>query len=150
MNTKAEIEGFLAQKTLALVGLSRDEKAFSAAVNRELKAKGYRTIPVNPNAKTIAGDTCYPSLAAVPEKVGGVVIFTQPGLSEKVVREAAAARISRVWLQQGAQSDAAVEAAREKGLGVVCGKCILMFAEPVGSFHSVHRWFAKIFGQLPK
>jgi uncharacterized protein len=141
---------FLSHKTLAMAGLSRNEKAFSATVNKELKAKGYRVLPVNPRAGTIAGEQCYPSLAAIPEKVGGVLVFTPPAETEKVVREAAAQGITRVWLQQGAESQAALAYCQEEGMQVVSGKCILMFAEPVGSFHGVHRWFAKVFGQLPK
>ncbi len=150
MNTKAEIQDFLAQKTVAVVGLSRDEKSSSAGVNRELRSKGYRTIPVNPNARQIGGDTCYPRLSAIPEKVDAALVFTPPSASEEVVRDAAAAGITRVWLQLGAQSDAAVAAATEKRMALVSGKCILMFAEPVSSIHSVHRWFAKVFGQLPR
>jgi hypothetical protein len=149
VNTKQDIQEFLSQKTLAMAGLSRNEKAFSAAVNRELKAKGYRVLPVNPHAGTIGGEQCYPNLAALPERVGGVVVCTPPGETEKVVRDAAAQGITRVWMQQGAESAAAVAFCLEKGMQVVSGKCIMMFAEPVGSLHGVHRWFAKVFGQLP-
>jgi uncharacterized protein len=149
MNTYKEIRSFLSQKTIAMAGLSRDEKSFSAAIRRELVQKGVTVLPVNPNASEIGGQKCYPSLAALPEKVGAVLVLTPPAESEKVVREAAAAGITRVWLQQGAQSDAAVAVCTEKGMETVAGKCILMFAEPVGSFHGVHRWFAKLFGQVP-
>lgn len=149
MNTKQDIQEFLSQKTLALAGLSRNEKAFSSSVNRELKARGYRVLPVNPHAKTIAGEQCYPRVTALPEKVGGVVVFTPPAESAQVVRDAAARGITRVWLQQGAESPAALAFCLEKGMQVVSGKCILMFAEPVGSIHGVHRWFAKVFGKLP-
>ena len=150
MNTKEEIQGFLAQKTLAVAGMSRDEKSFSANVSKELKAKGYRLLPVNPNAKEIGGEPCYPGLSALPEKVGGVLVFTRPEHTEQIVRDAVAAGIGHVWIQQGAQSVAALAVCRDKGLSAVSGKCILMFAEPVGSFHSVHRWFAKVFGQVPR
>jgi uncharacterized protein len=150
MNTKQDIQDFLAQKTLAIVGLSRDAHAMSTNVNKELKAKGYRMLPVNPNAESIGGEKCWPSLAALPEKVGGVLVFTAPAQSEKVVSDAAAQGIRRVWLQQGAQSEAALAVCRDKGLQVVSGKCIMMFAEPIGSIHGVHRWFAKVFGQLPR
>jgi uncharacterized protein len=150
MNTRQDIQDFLAQKTIAMVGLSRDEKAFSASVYRELKAKGYRILPVNPNAESLQGEKCYPNLAALPETAGGVLIFTPPAITESVVREAAARGVTRVWIQQGAQSAAAAAACREKGLSGVSGKCIMMFAEPVTSIHGVHRWFAKVFGRLPK
>ena len=150
MNTKHDIQEFLSQKTIAMAGLSRNEKSMSASVNKELQAKGYRVLPVNPAAATINGEKCYPSLAALPEKVGGVLVFTQPAESEKVVRDAAAQGITRVWLQQGAQSEAAVAFCLQKGMQVVSGKCIMMFAEPVSSVHGVHRWFAGVFGRLPK
>jgi uncharacterized protein len=151
MNTKQEIQEFVAQKTLALVGVSRDEKSFSAMAFKELKGKGYRLFPVNPNATVVAGsEPCWPTLAALPEKADGVLVFTQPAVSESVVRDAAAQGIRRVWLQQGTVTDAALAAAAEKGLATVAGKCILMFAEPVGSFHSVHRFVAKLFGQVPR
>lgn len=150
MNTRKDVEEFLAQKTIAAVGVSRDEKAFSGMAYKELKGKGMRVLPVNPNAATIGGDACYPSLAALPEKVGGVLVFTSPAQSEKVVRDAVAQGIPRVWLQQGTVSDAAVKVCEEQKLATVSGKCILMFAEPVASFHSVHRWFAKLFGQVPR
>jgi hypothetical protein len=150
VNTKQDIQEFMAQKTLAVAGASRDEKSFSAITMKELKTRGYRLLPVNPNAKTIGGEKCWPDLASLPEKVGGVLIFTKPEITEKIVRDAAAAGITRVWIQQGAQSEAAVRACKEKGLTTVSGKCVNMFAEPVSSIHGVHRWFAKVFGTMPK
>jgi predicted CoA-binding protein len=149
MNTKQEIQEFVSQKTIAMAGLSRDAKAMSASMKRELESKGYRILAVNPNAASIGGQPCYPNLAALPEKVGGVLVCTPKAQSEKVVRDAAAQGITRVWLQNGAQSDAAVAACVEHGLSAVSGKCIMMFAEPVTSVHGVHRWFARVFGQLP-
>ena len=150
MNTKQDIQEFVSQKTIAMAGLSRDEKAFSASIKKELQSKGYKILPVNPHASRIGGEICYPSLAALPEKVGGVLVVTPPSQSERIVRDAAAQGISRVWLQHGAQSDAAVAACAEHGMSAVAGKCIMMFAEPVTSIHGVHRWFSKVFGQLPK
>ncbi len=149
MNSKQDIQDFFAQKTIAIAGVSRDHKAFGTAVYRDLKAKGYNALPVNPNAQSIEGDTCYASVAALPKGVGAVLVCTQPAISENVVREAAARGIMHVWLQQGAQSDAAVALAVEKGMHLVSNKCFMMFAEPVKSIHGVHRWFAKLFGQVP-
>jgi uncharacterized protein len=150
MNTKQDIDGFLQEKTLAIVGLSRDPKSFSSMVNKELKAKGYRVIPVNPKAESIDGQKCFPNLTSLPEKVGGVILLTPPAETEKVVREAVAAGIGKIWIQQGAQSEAAVSFCRDNNLAAVTGKCIMMFAEPVASFHAFHRWFARLFGQVPR
>jgi len=150
MNTRQDIEGFLAQKTLAMAGISRNPQAFSSRTFAELKGKGYRIIPVNPNAESIGGEKCYPSVGRLPEKPGGLLLFTPPSQTEAVVREAAAAGIRRVWIQQGAQSPGAVAFCREKDLPAVTGRCILMFAEPVTSVHGFHRWIARLFGRLPK
>jgi uncharacterized protein len=149
VNTRQDIQGFVSQKTIAMAGVSRDEKSFSASIRKELEGKGYRILAVNPFASRIDGSPCYPDLASLPEKAGGVLISTPPDQSESVVRQAAAQGITRVWLQQGAQSKEAVAACTELGLSAVTGKCIMMFAEPVTSLHSVHRWFAKVFGQVP-
>jgi uncharacterized protein len=150
MNSLAEVKDFVAQKTLAMVGLSRDEKAFSANIFKELTTKGYKLLAVNPNATSIGGRPCYPTIASLPEKVGGVLIVTSAAQTEKVVREAADQGITRVWIQQGANTPAAEKLCRERGLSAVSGKCIMMFAEPVNSIHSAHRWFSKVFGQLPR
>ncbi len=150
MNTRKEIDGFVAQKTLAVAGLSRNPQSFSARAYEELKTKGYTLYPVNPNAERIGGQACYATVSAVPGEVGGVLVFTPPAATEKVVREAAGAGIRRVWIQQGAQSDASIAFCKEQGLEAVSGQCILMFAEPVASFHGFHRWVKKLFGGIPR
>ena len=150
MNTMQDIQGFVAEKTLAVAGLSRDEKSFSAMAFKELRTKGYRLYPVNPNAATILGETCYPSVAALPGRVGGVLVFTAPANTEKVVREAAAAGIRRIWIQQGAQSEGALRFCADNKLPAVSRQCILMFAEPVSSIHAFHRWVKKLFGGMPR
>jgi uncharacterized protein len=150
MNTLRDIQDFVQQKTLAIAGLSRNERAFSASAFRELSARGYRLLPVNPNAETIFGLKCYPRVSALPEKVGGVLVFTKPSQTAGVVQDAVSAGVSRIWIQQGAESPEALELCRQPGLAAVSGRCILMFAEPVGALHGVHRWFLKLFGGLPK
>jgi hypothetical protein len=150
VNTRQDIEGFLAQKSIAVAGVSRDPRSFSATTFKELAGRGYRLFAVNPNAESIHGEKCYPSLSRLPEKVGGVLLFTPPAVTETVVKEAAAAGIGRIWIQQGAQSPAALDFCREKNLAAVSGQCIMMYAEPVTSIHGFHRWVKKLFGGLPR
>ncbi len=76
------------------------------------------------------------------------MVCVSPKQAAQVVREAAAAGLKNVWLQMGAESPEALQAAKEVGLTPVTGKCILMYAQPVTSLHSWHRGFAKLFGQL--
>jgi predicted CoA-binding protein len=149
MNTQEDVRGFLAQKTLALVGLSRDPKSFSSQVFQDLKAKGFEVLAVNPNVPEIRGTKCYPNLTALPRKVGGAVFFTPPTETEKVIKEAAGLGIKHLWIQQGAESDAAIQFCKDKNLAAISGQCLLMFAEPAG-FHGVHRWFKRLFGGTPK
>jgi uncharacterized protein len=143
------IQQFVSEKTMAVVGVSAGGKGFGSFAYTELKKRGFRLLPVHPTAPVIQGDPCWPRLADLPEKVDRVLVVVKPDRAVEVVRDAAAAGVKHVWLQQGAESAAAVELARERGLAVVQGQCILMFTEPVGSFHKVHRWVWKVLGRIP-
>ncbi len=149
MEKRAVIDEFVAQPTLAIVGASRSGKKFGNMALTELSAKGYKVYPVHPQADKIDGITCYPSLKALPEKPGGVVVIVSPSQAEQIVRDAKEAGIPRVWLQQGAESKAALRYCEEQGLNVVSGECIMMFAKP-NSFHGFHRWVWGLLGKLPK
>ena len=150
MTTKAAIDEFMAQKTLAVAGVSRNVNKFGYRVYKELKDKGYTVYPVNPNAETIEGDVCYPTLAALPETPGGLVIITPPAQSEQLVRDAAKTGITYVWLQQGAESRAALQFCEENGIQYIAGECIFMFSEPAAWFHRAHRFVNTLVGKAPK
>ncbi len=73
------------------------------------------------------GLKAYPSLASLPVPVGAISVITPPAATEQVVREAAAAGVKHVWMQPGAESEAAIEAARALGLSVIAGgPCLLV------------------------
>jgi predicted CoA-binding protein len=140
----------MAQKTLALVGISRGGRKFGNLAFRELRSKGYRVYPVHPNAATIDGERCWPDLASLPEPVGGVVLVVPPAATERVVQDAKRAGIPRVWMQQGSESERAVAWCEANGIRVVERECILMFTEPAAFPHKAHRWFWRILGKLPR
>ena len=142
------ITEFVAGKRIAVVGASRGGKKFGNTVATELVQRGYQVFLVHPEAAEINGQPCYPNLAALAGQVDGVWICVSPQGAPQAIREAAAAGLKRVWLQMGADSAEAQAAARETGVTLVSGKCILMYAQPVGSFHAWHRAFARITGQL--
>jgi hypothetical protein len=75
--------------------------------------------------------------------VHAVLVVVPPQQAIEVVRDAAAAGIRHVWLQQGAESPEAVRVGAELGLNVVSGECILMFARPTG-IHRAHRWIRRL------
>ncbi len=150
MTSKAAVQDFVAQRKLALVGASSKKTKFGNFALKDLRAKGYRIFPVHPQAKTIEGEPCFSSIAALPESVDGVLVVVPPAQTEQVVRDAVAAGIKRVWMQQGAESPAAIKFCEENHISAVHGECILMFAEPAAWFHRAHRWAWKLLGKLPQ
>ncbi len=151
MSTRVAIDEFLAQRSLALVGVSRDgQRGFGNAVRKELSQKGYQLFVVHPEADKIGDQPCAHSLADVASQVGGVVLVTPPDQTLRLVEEAAALGVRRVWMQQGAESPEAIAACQQHGIALVHGECILMFAEPTAWFHRAHRWVRGAFGELPE
>jgi predicted CoA-binding protein len=148
--TSAVVQDFVSRKKLAVAGASRSPLKFGHTAYRTLRDRGYQVYALNPNATEVAGDPCFPDFQSLPGPVDGVVVVVKPAQAEKVVREAAAAGVRRVWLQQGSASAAALRFCAEAGLHVVHGHCILMFAEPVEGFHKFHRGLWRLIGKLPR
>ena len=65
MTSRAAVIDFLSQRSLAVVGVSRSGNKFGNAAYRELKAKGYRLVPVHPQAETLEGDRCARNLGTL-------------------------------------------------------------------------------------
>jgi uncharacterized protein len=149
-NSKTAIEEFLKQKTIAVVGASRNKDKFGFAVYRDLKAKGYKVFAVNPNADVVDGDRCYAGLGALPSPAEAIIMVIPPAQTLPIIEEAGRLGIKHLWLQQGSNSLEGEAKARELGMNLVSGECIFMFAEPMESFHKVHRFFNKVFGLYPK
>ena len=82
---------------------------------------------MNPRADEIEGVAAYPGIDAVPGPVYGLSVVTPPSISEQVVAEALAAGIRHIWFQPGAESDRAIEIAREGGVEPIFGgPCVLV------------------------
>jgi len=110
--------------TIAVVGLSDNPERTSYMVSAAMQAKGYRIIPVNPNAETILGEKCYPSLRDIPEAVDIVNVFRRSEHTPPVAAEAVAIGAKVLWLQLGIHNDEAVEIAQQGGLQVLTDRCI--------------------------
>jgi len=140
MTDLSSVDSFLAEKKLAIAGVSRSGKKFGNSLLRELQSKGYELYPIHPSANEIDGVSCYHDVKSLPCKVGGLIVVLHPSETEKIVAEAAEAGINKIWLQNGAESDTAIEFCQSKNIDVVHHKCVLMFAQPSGFFHKAHRW----------
>ena len=149
-NTRQAIDDFLASKVLAVVGVSHNKDKFGNYLYRELKKTGYKVYAVNPRLDMVEGDRCYAGLGALPEKPDGVIMVVQPKTTLQVFDDMAKLGIKKAWLQQGADSPEGEEKARELGIELVSGECVMMFVEPVKSIHQWHRTVRKIFGKMPK
>jgi len=90
-----------------------------------MRRSGYRVIPVNPNETEVFGETAYPDLASVPEKIDLVDVFRRSDEAGKAVDEAIAAGAKAVWLQEGVIDRAAAQRALDAGLLVVMDRCWL-------------------------
>ncbi|CAK0765058.1 putative HspQ acetyl donor [uncultured Gammaproteobacteria bacterium] len=110
---------------IALVGASPDSSRPSFHVMRYLQTKGYRIIPVNPAAagQEILGETVYPDLASIPEKVTMVDIFRNSEAAGLITDEAIRVGARVVWMQLEVRNDAAAARAEAAGLEVVMNRC---------------------------
>jgi uncharacterized protein len=147
MTPRADVEAFLALKTLALAGASRGGRKFGNTILKSLRTRGYEVLPIHPKAAELEGLTAYPSLADLPRPAEGLVVVVPPAHAEQLAREALAAGIRRLWFQQGASSPEALSFCEAHGMTAVHGECILMFAEPTRGIHRFHRWLRNRFGK---
>jgi len=147
---RKSIDDFLSQKKLAVIGVSRDAKQFANFAYRFLKTHGYAVYPINPNAKQVEGDRCYPNIKSLPERVDAALVILPPEKTMEVLPEIAGAGIEHVWLQQQTDSPQAIQFCKDRKINVVYGECIMMFSEPLAFPHRLHRWGKKLIGTLPK
>ncbi|MBT1077120.1 CoA-binding protein [Geobacter grbiciae] len=127
MNTKEQLDLFFQSKAFGVVGASADRHKYGNKVLRVYQQKNLRVIPVNPKEQEIEGTACVPSVTDLPDDVESISVITPPPVTEQVVKMAARKGIKNIWMQPGAESDAAVEACRRHGISVIAdGTCILV------------------------
>jgi len=116
---------FAKVKTIAMVGASPRPDRPSYRVMRFLQGKGFRVIPVNPQAvgEKIHGETVVASLAEIAEPIDMVDIFRRSELVAPVVDEAIAKGAKVIWMQLGVRDDTAAAKAEGAGIDVVMNRC---------------------------
>lgn len=151
-----KVNDFLAQKRIAVAGVSRDNSHHPSAnlIYRRLKSTGHEMFAVNPNLQTFDGERCYPDLQSIAGGVDGVVIVTRPEITERIVRDCSVAGVSRVWIHASlangsSVSQDAVEYCRQHDISVIAGACPMMYGPGVDLGHTCMRWVMKLTGRLP-
>ena len=156
-------QDFLAQKRIAVAGVSADREDAANLIYKTLKARGYTVYALNPHIDGFLGDPCYPDVFSLPEKPDGLVIVTRPVVAEDLVRQCAMAGVPRVWLHSAlgtrprllkkvaasitSVSPEAVRLCEENGISVIPGSCPMQFlGEDFG--HTCMRGFLRATGAL--
>ncbi|GIP14431.1 CoA-binding protein [Paenibacillus montaniterrae] len=123
--SREELKALLEKtEVIAVVGLSASRDRVSYMVSEAMKKKGYRIIPVNPNAAEILDETCYASLSDIPFPVDLVNVFRRSEYTPEVAEEAVKIGAKALWLQLGIYSEEAAQIAEAGGLTVVMDRCI--------------------------
>ena len=114
-------------KVIAVVGLSDHEETTSNRVSKEMQARGYRIIPVNPRAagSQIFGETVYASLKDIPFPVDIVDVYRRSEFLPDVARDFLEADANIFWAQLGLKNEEAEQILREAGReDIVMDRCI--------------------------
>ena len=112
-------------RTIAMVGASEHWNRPSYFAMKYLQDKGYRVIPVNPQAtgEEILGEKVKSDLAEVSEKIDMVDIFRRADAVPPIVDQAITKGAKVVWMQLGVRHDDAAAKAEAAGLRVVMNRC---------------------------
>jgi predicted CoA-binding protein len=150
-------QDFLAQKRIAVVGVSDKRDTGCNQAFRKLKENGYQVYAVNPRMTTFEGSPCYPDLKSIPEKPDAVFLLTSPKVTEQVIQQCIDLGIQRVWMHcllgtkpgltasMTSVSQEAVQACHENGITVIPGSCPNQFLKPDFS-HALMRVMSHTFG----
>ncbi len=153
------VQGFLAQKKIAVVGVSDKRETGCNLAYNKFKENGYRVFPVNPRLATFNGATCYPDLNSIPEKPDAVFILANPRVTDQIVDQCIALGIKHVWMHcmMGTKpglaagitsvSQEAVEKCKANGISVIPGSCPNQFLKPDFA-HKMMRGMWRLFGFL--
>ena len=151
------VQDFLAQKKIAVVGVSDKRETGCNLSYKNFKDNGYQVFAINPHIATYDGAPCYPDLKAIPEKVDAVFILASPKVTDEIVQQCVDLGIKHVWMHcmmgtkpglvanMTSVSQAAVEKCRQNGIAVIPGSCPNQFLKPDFG-HAMMRGMWRLFG----
>src|SRR5688572_12698184 len=126
----------LGARTIAIVGLSKNELRASYFVGFYLRRHGYHVIPVNPREPEIFGEKSFKSLSDIPVPVDIVNVFRAPDALPGIAEEAVAIKAGTLWCQFTVINEEGARIAEAGGMSVVMDRCIKVeHARYVGRMH---------------
>ena len=112
-------------KTIAVVGISKNEYKDSFKVMKFLIDKGYTVFPVNPKYKDefIQDRKCYSGLKNIDEKIDMVEIFRKTEFVYEHTKQAIEIEAKVLWTQLNIFCNDSKKLAKSEGLEVVMNRC---------------------------
>jgi uncharacterized protein len=151
--TRQQIDEFMAEKRLAMVGVSRNKDDYTRGLMRELLGRGIEVIPVNPKVEKIEERQCFARLQDIQPPVDTVMLMTGQAAIQAAADELIQAGVRRVWIGgeggPGPEGQKAVQTLQERGITVISGYCMFMFLPGSAFFHRFHGFFKKVSGGMP-
>jgi uncharacterized protein len=106
-------------KVVAIIGASNDRSKFGNKALRAFQAEGHTVIPINPHESQVEGVKAYASVLEVPGTIDMATMYVQPEVGTALLSEFEQKRISEIWVNPGAESDALMAEATRRGLNVI-------------------------------
>jgi hypothetical protein len=120
------ITDFVNRRIWVVVGATNNPHKFGYKILRDLRRAGYKVYAVNVHETEIDGQPAYRTLADLPERPAVVDFVIPPAQTEHVLQECLALDLTRVWLQPGAESAAAIQYCHDHQLQVVYDACAMV------------------------
>ena len=111
---------------IAVVGATDDRTKYGATIYRDLKHKGFRVYPVNPNRASVDGDQAYASLDSLPVAPDIVNIVVPPDQTYRVLQRSRELGLMRVWVQPGAEDRRVLDYLEEHDFEYLANVCIMV------------------------
>jgi hypothetical protein len=111
---------------IALVGASNNPAKYGNIILKNLRAKGYTVLPVNPREPEVDGLPAYRRLADVPGPIHVVSVVTPPPATLETLKQVEALGLPHVFLQEGSWNDAVLETAARATYKTVFDACIMV------------------------
>jgi len=112
---------------IAVVGASGNPNKYGNKIVKDLKAKGFKVYPVNPNYEEIEELKCFNTTGELPHDVELIVFVVPSNIGLKESEKAINLGFNNLWFQPGAESKEIEEFLKKiDGLNYSIGKCIMM------------------------
>ena len=115
-------------KTIAMIGVSKDPKKPSTIVMKYMQEYGFKVIPVNPRAKgeKILGEEVFEKITDIKEKVEIVDVFRPSREVYAIAEDTVKIGAKVLWLQLGIRDEKAKELVEKNNIEYVDNKCTKM------------------------